>query len=254
MLFGPKNSVIVPFDYSGPDSFQDFEDKLKAIKEHYRFSKLSEIASAVKKKKRQGLASIVLENPRKGVFLLAIPTLLSLEIPFTLFVDPDYLGLNRLPIEEELKAYQQSYPEKFSEQEFQKWCELARKNPTEADLFLKNCRQTLGPLRVDELDSLQFFTTWGKVLELPPDLAEVGVSVNHQIASREHLEEKITFVEKQLKKRPMLVRGPKQGFSSKEMEFLRKSQIEAVLGHTDREVTKQTSVFDLPVWRLTSSL
>lgn len=250
MFFRPSNSIIAPFDYIDRNSFEDFENQLQAIREHYRFSKLGQIVEALRNKRRQGYAAIVLENPRKGVFLHAVPFLLREEIPFTLFLDPDYLGLNRLPLEEELAAYQQSYPERFTQEEFQEWCESARKNPNEADLFLRNCRKTLGPLRVDVMDSLQFFTTWGKILELPPDLVEFGLIVNHEISSSDQLEEKISFCEKQVKKRPVLVRGPRTELSEKEIKILKESRIEAVLGQDVHEVTKDTSVFNLPVWKL----
>lgn len=250
MLFGPRNSIIPPFDYLNPNSFEDFENQLSAIQEHYRFSKLSQLVGAIRKKKRQGFAALVLENPRKGVFLHAVPVLLSREIPFTLFVDPDYVGLNRLPIKEELKAYRQSYPDNFSETEFQHWCERSRKNPTEVDLFLKDCRKRLGPLKVDELDSLRFPTTWGKLLDLPPKLVEFGIQVNHELQTKEEWEDKLRFFENQLKNRPSVIRAPKEGFSERELEIIQTSGGEAVLGHDVYEVTQTSSVFNLPIWEL----
>ncbi|MFM8270042.1 MAG: hypothetical protein ACKN9V_07620 [Pseudomonadota bacterium] len=250
MLFRPKNSIIVPFDYLGPESFQDFENQLHAIGEHYRFSKLSQIAEPIYQKKRQGFAAIVLENPRKGVLLQAVPALLSQKIPFTLFVDPDYVGLNRLPLEEELESYQRAYPEKFLDSDFQKWCEVARLNPMEADLFLKKCRQNIGPLRVDELDSFKFFTTWGKLLDLPPDLVEFGLKLSHSISSLDQLTEKLRFVETMLKTKLVVLRAPQHGLPSTEVDLVTKRGFKAVLGHELSEVTQATSPLDLPVWKL----
>ncbi|NBX76773.1 MAG: hypothetical protein EBQ92_09480 [Proteobacteria bacterium] len=254
MIFGPGNSIIVPYDYLGPDSFQDFESQLEAIREHYRFSKLSQITTSLEKGKRQGFAAIVLENPRKGVFLQAVQVLLSLEIPFTLFVDPDYVGLNRLPLEEELEAYARSYPEKLGESEVQRWTETARSNPNEADTFLRECRKSLGPLRIDEMDSLRFFTTWGKILELSPELVEFGLSVKHEISSAQMLEEKLLFVEKQLKQRPTIIRVSQKELGAKELDVVKSFGFKAVLGHQVSEVTKDTSSFNLPIWRLAPSL
>ena len=250
MFFAPKNSIVLPFDYAGPHSFQDFEDQIQAVKKLYRFAKLGQIVDAIKKRKRQGLASIVLENPRKGVLLQAIPVLVSLEIPFTLFVDPDYPGLNRLPLEEEMAAYHRSYPDKFSQSEFEHWQEVAGKNPLEADLFLKNSRKTLGPLPVNDLDPLYFFSTWGKLLDLPPDLVEFGLSVSHELSSKDQIDEKTSFIEKQLKTRPLLIRSPKAGFSSKELEWIVNSKFDGIVGHQEGEVTKETSVFNIPIWKL----
>jgi len=254
MIFGPKNSVIIPYDYWGPKSFQDFEDQLKAIQEHYRFSRLGQIIESIEKKKRQGLAAIVLENPRKGVFLQAIQVLSSLEIPFTLFIDPDYVGLNRLPLEEELEAYRLAYPEKLSDSDFLFWREVAHQNPEAADTFLRECRKKIGPLPVNEMDSLGFFTTWGKILELSPDLVEFGLSVKHHLNSAEVLAEKISFTEKQLKLRPQILRGPKTSLGPRDLELIKSFGFKGVLGHQVSEVTKETSVFDLPIWNLSPSL
>lgn len=254
MIFGPKNSVIVPYDYLGPESFQDFESQLEAIREHYRFAKLGEIINCIEKRKRQGFAAIVLENPRKGVFLQAIRVLTSLEIPFTLFIDPDYVGLNRLPLKEELEAYASSYPEKFTKSDLKHWLEVSRSHPGSADAFLKGCRKTLGPLRVDEMDSLRFFTTWGKILELSPDLVEVGLSVKHEISSRQQLEEKIIFTEKQLKMRPQMFRTSEMELETKELDLIKSFGFRGALGHQVSEVTKDSPVFNLPIWKLSPSL
>jgi len=178
MLFRPKNSILVSFDYEGPESFLDLENQIIAIEEHYRFNKLSELAQ----QKKMGKAFLVFENPRKGTILKGLPTLVSRKLPFTLFVDPDYVGLNRLPLVEELQAYQKAYPEKWAPAEHLKWVERASQNPSEVDDFLKKCRSELGPLPVEQLDPLSFFSTWGKLNEWPPELIEFGLSVRHPIS------------------------------------------------------------------------
>lgn len=85
MWFGPRNSVIVPFDYRDRESFVDFEEQLSAIQQHYKIVKMSQLVDSIKKRKRQGLATIALSNPRKGVMLQAVSALVSLELPFIIF-------------------------------------------------------------------------------------------------------------------------------------------------------------------------
>lgn len=251
MLFGPSNSIILPYDYQSPRSFENFEDQLKAVREHYRFAKLSEIVKRLQQGKRQGLAAVVFENPRKGVLLQAIPTLLSLEIPFTIFIDPDCVGLNRLPSEEELKAYHSAYPEKLNLSDLTSWIEKARRSPVETDSFLKECRKSFGPLPLDQMDPLQFFTTWGKMTELSPELVEFGLRLSYQIYSLADYEEKSQFASLQLRAKLTLFRRHPAGISQVEESILSQSGIEGVLGYEISEVKRNTSLFNLPIWKLT---
>ena len=245
MLFRPKNSILVSFDYEGPESFADLDDQISAIEEHYRFCKLSELVQS----KKMGRAFLVFENPRKGTLLKGIPALLSRELSFTLFVDPDYVGLNRLPLMEEFVAYQKSYPEKWTPSEQLKWMERAVQDPSEVDTFLKKCRGDLGPLPIDQLDPLSFFSTWGKLVEWPVHLVEFGLSLRHNI-SAESLRRKIEFFEWQLKVRPVVARLVKEKVSAQEIELLERAGIRILVGHQKGEITEDTSPWDVPIWSL----
>lgn len=245
MFLRPKNSILVPFDYEGPDSFFDFEDQISAIEKHYHFCKLSDLLVS----KKGGKAFLVFENPRKGVILKGIPALLSREAPFTIFVDPDYVGLNRLPLNEELKAYQQAYPDKWTPSEQLKWFDRAIQNPSEVDDFLKRCRLELGPLPIDQLDPLSFFSTWGKLVEWPPELVEFGFSIRHTL-SPESLQKKLQFFDWQLKVRPKVARLVKDQILPQELEVLEKAGIRVLVGHQKGEITKESSLWDVPVWSL----
>lgn len=251
MFFSRKHSIIVPFDYLETGSFNEFEEQIQFLKTHYRLSKLSEIVEGLKKGKSQGLAAIVLENPRKGVLVQAAPILLSLEIPFTVFIDTEYVGLNRLPVEEELRAYQRQYPQKITEELVRNWIQRAQWDPKETDAFLKKCRSEIGPLPIELLDSFSFFTTWGKLVDLPTTLVEFGIKTLQRIQDNHHWSEKIDFFRNQLKQSPRSIRTPSHGFTVEEKKVLESSGIQSALGHQVGEVTKNTDLFDLPIWKLT---
>lgn len=250
MFFSLKNSVIVPYDYTNSDSLQDLEDQIIALKEHYQFITLSEMIARVKKGKSRGFAAIVFDKPRKGVFVKAVPILLSLNVPFFLFIDPDYTGLNRLPMSEELCLYRDHYSNLFTQSEFEQWVIRSRREPEETDFFLKDCRKKFGPLPIEKIDPLSFFSTWGKILELPPDSVDFGITLSHQIISPDTFQEKLSFVGQHLKKVPDVVRAPTQGFSREEIEVLKQCGVEGVLGHQVAPIDKNANVFDLPIWRL----
>lgn len=246
MLFRPKNSIIVSFDYQNPDSFNEFQEQINAIQEHYRFSRLSDLLEG----KRLGKAFVVFENPRKGGLLRGVQVVLSQEIPFTLFVDPDYVGLNRLPLEEEIEIYQKAYPERWNPDEVLLWKQRASKNPQEVDYFLKQCRVELGPLPVEQLDPLRFFSTWGKLAEWPKELVEFGISLRHEI-SFESLHQKIRFFEWQLKCRPKVARLMKETVSKDEIHLLKEFGIQMLVGHQKGQINPSTSLWELPLWSLT---
>jgi hypothetical protein len=205
---------------------------------------------ALEKKKKLGLAAIVFESPRKGVFQKALPSLLSLEIPFSLMVDPDYVGLNRLPMLEELNHYRKNYSNQFSENEFNDWIDRSRKNPEETNEFLIQCRKELGPLPLEDLDPLSFFATWGKIADLPSHLVDYGISFSHEIQNKDQLENKVTYWSQQLRKRPSIIRAPAMGFTQQELEIISKYGFRAVLGNQIAAVEKTTNLFDLPIWNL----
>lgn len=251
MFFGPKHSLVVPFDYLGTESLSEFEEQVLFLKNHYRLSKLSEIVERLKRGKSQGLAAIVLENPRKGLLIQAVPVLLSLEIPFTIFIDTEYVGLNRLPVEEELRAYQAQHPQKMTEELVHHWIQRAQVVPEEVDSFLKKCRSEIGPLPIESLDSFSFFTTWGKLIDLPSTLVEFGIKTLERLEDHQKWNEKISFFRNQLKLGPTSIRAPAHGFSEEEKRVLMSSGIQSVLGHQIGEVTRETDLFNLPIWKLT---
>ncbi|NBX92133.1 MAG: hypothetical protein EBQ85_02750 [Proteobacteria bacterium] len=249
-MFGSSHSLILPFDYANRDTFDDFEEQLTVLRQRYRFAHVSEVVARVQKRKRQGLAVILFENPRQGVLNQALPVLVSLGIPFMIFLDPDYVGLNRLPLFEELAAYRRTYPENWTEDEFLGWQQKCLEAPNEVDSFLMSCRARLGPLPIERLDPLSFFCTWGKLLEINPEQVEFGLSINERISSFERVRDKLQFSEIQLKRKIQLVRSPKEGFQPDETEKVRQLGIQAIIGHRIEVVDRNSSLVDLPIWKL----
>jgi len=245
MFFRPKNSIIVSFDYQGPHSFLDFEEQLNAIEKHYRFCKLTDWLP----QKKPGRAFVIFENPRKGVLIHGVRLLLSRQIPFTMFIDTDYVGLNRLPLEEEVDAYQKAYPDKLKHSEVETWLELAAKDPKSLDDILKKARQDLGPLPIENLDSLLFFSTWGKLVECPQELVDFGLSIRHTL-DRDSLNQKIQFAQWQLKQRLRIGRLVKKNLAPEESNLLKESGIEALIGHETGEIIQRSSHWNLPIWSL----
>lgn len=248
--FGPSNSVIVPFDYRDRESFSDFEEQLRVIQQHYKIVKMSQLVESIRKRKRQGLAAIALSNPRKGVMLQAVSALVSLELPFIVFLDPDLVGLNRLPMNEELRIYQENYPELFSVSDLQYWLSKVSSEPGKVDEFLKQARSKIGPLPIDHLDPLQFFSTWGKLIEISPELVEFGFNLDHQELNQEALEKKFKFFNYQLKDYPKFGRCVGRSLSKTEEAVLRHMGIEAVLTAQEGEITRDSDLYHLPIWNL----
>lgn len=251
MFFSKKNSVIVPFEYTNPDCFQDLAEQVHALKEHYQLSLLSEGIDRFRNKGKLGWASLVFETPRKGALVRAFPELISLEVPFFVFIDPDYVGLNRLPVQEELSLYREHYSDLFTQTDYEAWLQRSRLMPEETDLFLKECRKKLGPLPIDKIDPLSFFATWGKIMELPAQLIDFGVSLSCEIKSKQFLEEKLIFMSQQLKRRPQIIRAPVSGFSEEELKILQQCNVRAVVGHEVAAVEKKSPLTHLPIWKLT---
>ena len=88
--------------------------------------------------------------------------------PSRFFSGPDCIGLNRLPPEEELGLYEEHYPGRIAEADLARWKMRAWEAPTETEAFLLACRRDIGPLPLERLDPNVFFTTWGKIIGLPP--------------------------------------------------------------------------------------
>ncbi len=244
-FFGPSTSLIFAYDRMNASWEGEMQEQLDEAAKYYKFVKLSEIVSRLNAKDSQGLASVVFTHARKSLFLRALPVLRAREIPVTVFLDVDSIGLNRLPAEEELALYRESYPDKISESDYAAMLEKAWREPKEANALLRGYRQTVGPLPLDKIDPMLFFVTWGKILEIPPALFEAGLSVSSTPANAEHLGDSLDFIRHQLGRSVMLAHNPRAPEGEAE---LKRAGIEAVLTRREGVVDKKTSPMDLPYW------
>jgi hypothetical protein len=252
-LFRQKNSLIVEFDHIDDKNIEDFEGKIEEIGKYYRFSSLEEISSRLANRKKQGLAAVVFNNPRKSVLLRAIPFLAAQSIPFTCFLRADCIGLNKLPLEEELSFYSEAYPEKLSSSLVAQKITEAWTRPQEVEKYLLGLRKDLGPLPLDKIDPTFFFATWGKLLELPKDLIEWGVTLYASEQNAKLIEDGIFFMRHQLKTVPKVARlgvqGQLLGWSESSLKGF---SFSACLGGNEGAVTQASQWSDLPIWRFSA--
>ena len=204
-ILGPQNSILLLYDHlsdreSGKASvktMESFEEEVAEVGKYYRFTRLSEIVGGNDRANATGCAAILFQNARKSIFLHAVPMLRSEKIPFTLFLRPDCIGLNRLPPEEEIAVYQQKYPERFPASTVEDWKKKGWEDPAAVESFVLSCRREVGPLPIGDLDPTFFFATWGKIVDTPPDLIELGLYLWGNPRNEATFREAITFIKRQ---------------------------------------------------------
>lgn len=173
-FFGPGHSVILAFDHIDMETLEELTQALDEVGEFYRFVPLSQLAAPSQLKRQKGCAAVVFKQARASVFLRAIPELKAREIPFALLLDPDCIGTNRLPVAEEQEILRASH-ESTEELLQPAYLENAWTEGQSADSLRERFREKFGSLNVERLDPTRFFTTWGKIAELPTQLAELGL-------------------------------------------------------------------------------
>ncbi len=145
-LFGPSNSLLLYHDHLSDEDYELFERQWEEVKRYYRFTTLSEL---VKKHQagEHGFAAVLIGRPRKSLFLRAIPALIGESVPVTVFVDPECVGVNRLPLEEELGWFREAYPERLTDETFRHYFSLACERAGYRVMnSLRQCREDMGPL------------------------------------------------------------------------------------------------------------
>ncbi len=227
-LLGPKNSLILAYDHLTPEAAEVLDEQITEVGQYYKFTKLSELAA----RKTYGLAAVVFLNPRKSFQLRGLSSLAGRDIPATLFIQPDCVGMNRLPPDEELRLFQDAYPGAPAR--------LPDGDADTVDRFLQGLRQSLGPLPVDKLDPTLFFTTWGKLLEIPPELREFGL---HLGSSGIHPGD-LSYLSTQVKEKVTVAYSPIVPEAD-----LRREGITAVLTPETGLVDKRTLDWRLPTYK-----
>jgi hypothetical protein len=255
--FRDKNSLILEYDHLDDRSVDMFHQQIEEVGNYYKFVGLSEIGISLQNKKSLGTAAVIFKNPRKSVLLRAIPFLIDKRIPFTLFLRTDCVGLNRLPPEEEFDWIERNSSKKLEEERRSKFFRLCWENPLKVDEFLKGIRSELGPMPVEKLDPTIFFSTWGKLLEVPQELVTWGMTLYTAPDSSRYLEDEILFMRRLLGRAPEVGKvgslatlvEANNGWNEASLSRL---ALLACVGNLDGAVTHSNSRWDLPVWRFST--
>lgn len=236
-LFGPRNSLILLFDHLTDENYDDFIGQIEEIGRYYRFCRLSEIARIGKATRKLGQAAVCFRSARKSFFLRGARLLREKDIPVTLFLRPDCVGLNRLPLDEEWAAYGESADEMKR---------LAWEEPLEARTRLDNLRVKKGPPPLNEMDPTAFFGTWGNIVDIHASLIEVGLYVHERPSARGELAESAEFIRRQTKFPLQIAFTP--FYESDTAKQLASIGIGAVLCDRPGVVEKRTPLSALPVY------
>jgi hypothetical protein len=245
-LFKPRHSILLEFDHITDVVREEMELQVQTVREVYEIVSLPKLVKSIADRKPHGLACITFRNARKSVFLRALPWLLSEEIPFTLMLRPDCIGLNRLPAGEELELYREHFPEALSSDEVASVNRAAWATPEARESFLGDCRKRLGPLPIEKLDPTLYFTTWGKILDIPPALCELGLDIDVD-PSHLSVQRGRAFAETQIK-RPLhtlrIANGVVEGARLRELRF------ESAICEKTGKIDKTTDPLQIPIWRM----
>ncbi len=240
----PAHSILIDFDID----YTDFESKIEEVRRHYDCVTLDSILKGLADGSPRGMAAIIIREARKGFFLRPLSFLLTENIPFTLFLRPDCIGLNRLPPEEELETYHQAYPQVLDRKQCQDWKERIWLEPNRVEIFLKEARARLGPLPIPTLDPLHFFATWGRVVEMPRNQLQLGLSLPSSPMGEYGLDDLLRFA------RTQVGREVTVASASRSLSFARKllerAGIRAAIGPVRGVVDSKTDPFELPIWSL----
>lgn len=242
MFFRQKNALVLLYDPKTSQEVAEVQEHLEEVGKYYSFTTLSTLGSLLERKKTLGQVAICFKHPRKRLFLELLPELLNKEIPCTVFIRPECVGVNRLPREEELEAYEKAYPE--YREKFQSLKSALLANPLEVDVFLEKARKEIGPLRVDAMDPLDFFVTWGKIVEIPPSLLDLGLFIPSHINAGINYESERKFLETQTKRPCTTVYAPN------DVSDFSGIAIKAALGSVNGQIEQSSNSLNLPIWTL----
>lgn len=197
-ILGPPNSVVLLYDHMNDEAGRDLPGLLDEVGRYYEFTPLRSIVSDLKRgKDPRGKAAIALAYCRKSTLLRGVPELLARRVPFSVFLREDCVGMNRLPLDEELKAFASAYPEKLPAAECAALVDKAWHSPGEIARRLQDFRRSIGPLPVGDIDPTAFFPTWGELTKLPPGLVDFGLAIHADPCDHALLESSVAYARRQ---------------------------------------------------------
>ncbi len=239
-LLGPKNSLIFVKDRIANRLV--FEEELLSIKKFYSFVPLSELIDEHLKGRAKGLAAFCIPHARKRVVHEFASPLREADVPFTVFVDPDCVGTNRLPVEDELRLLAaQHLPYK---KELESLCDLYWEKPEEVEAALALWRKK-GPLPLNSLDPLDFFCTWGELLQLG-DKCELGLHLTTSPRHTRRLAEGVKFISQRTGRPP--IHAYSEFSVEAQAKTLQEAGFRGVVGPARGAVEEQSRALELPQW------
>ncbi len=241
-LLGPHNSLILIREKISDRSA--LEAELKEIQKYYRFVTFSQLLSSLSSKDASGFAVFGISHARKRVLHEFRDFLGNLSVPMSIFVDPECVGSNRLPLLDELKIYEKHFP--LQSKTLEEVRPLCWQHPEEAEKRLNALRSELGPLPLNELDPLEFFCTWGELLQLGT-LADFGLQLVYSPKQQARLQNAIKFFSTQLNRAPA---GALSEMSvTDDVGALRNLGLSAVIGPETGPTLPNSTLFNLPRWK-----
>ena len=241
-LFGPSNSLLLTVDPAVIPRFE-LEEALEDVGRYYRFGTLSDAV------RRRGTAALVFPEARKRHFLHFTPLVRSLDVPVTIFVQPDCVGVTRLPLWEELALYRGHFDALRDEPSLE---ERAWSDAAWAEARIEALRKTHGPLPYNVLDPTRFYGRWSDLNEFPPDKLEVGLDLPVAIAPDQEgrLDAALAFARSQLKRPLHWAVGRDAILDDAPRRWLEARGFRGYLSGLSGALVRGTSPWRLPRWIL----
>ena len=184
-LLGNEPSLVLCYDRVTPSDFEVIEEQIADLQKSYTLVTLTELIMALNKERARGLAALAFELPRRGLqdWVATHP------IPMTIFLDPDCIGTNRLPLREEILRLEHG----------NELANLAIEAPDKALEELTRKKKESGPLAYNEMSPFDFMMTWGKLIEMPKERVSFGLYLGK--SDRNTLQRDLGFAETQLQQK-----------------------------------------------------
>lgn len=244
-LFGPSNSLVLAVDPVAMPRFE-LEEALDDIGRYYRFGTLSEAAG------RRGMAAVVFPEARKRHFLNYTPLIRSMDIPVTIFVQPECVGVTRLPLWEELSIYREHFAAFPDEPHLldRAWTDAAW-----AEAKIVEARGLHGPLPYDHLDPMRFYGRWRDLGDFPPEKLEVGLDLPVSVhpGHEARLREAVAFAKSQAKRPLRYAIGRDAVLDDAGERWLGDQGFVGYVSGLSGPVLKGTNPWRLPRWPLERS-
>lgn len=245
ILGGPANSLVLAVDPAEVPRFE-LEEALEDIGKYYRFGTLSEAAD------RRGVAAVVFPEARKRHLLHYTPVIRSMDVPVTIFVQPDCVGVTRLPRWEELALYREHFGAFADEPSVldRAWTDVAW-----ADRKIEDARRRHGPLPYDHLDPMRFYGRWRDLGDFPPEKLEVGLDLPMAVRPGQEalLAECLSFARTQAKRPLRWAIGRDAVLDEAAEAWLAAQGFRGYLSGLSGAVTRSTSPWRMPRWTLEKS-